>query len=204
MREESEEVKANILAIATDEFAKKGFNGARVDEIAERTITSKRMIYYYYDSKETLFRAVLEQAYSKIRAHEESLHLEDLEPLAAIRELAGFTFDYHNNNPIFNRLVMIENIQNAEHLNVDHLNSMNSPIISKITDIYTRGVKVGLFRNDLTPVDIHMTMSALCFFHVSNRATFSKIFKIDMTSAEALQQRRNQIIDLIVRYVAKL
>ena len=54
--------KANILEVATHEFSEKGLSGARIDEIAERTRTSKRMIYYYFESKEGLYRAVLEDS----------------------------------------------------------------------------------------------------------------------------------------------
>ena len=53
-----------ILDVATSEFAEHGFSGARVDEIAARTRTTKRMIYYYFGSKEGLFVAVLERAYA--------------------------------------------------------------------------------------------------------------------------------------------
>lgn len=203
MREESEEVKANILAIATDEFAKKGFNGARVDEIAERTITSKRMIYYYFTDKERLFSTVLEQAYAKIRAHEATLDLAGLSPQDAFVKLVGFTFDFHNDidNQSFNRLVMIENIQNAEHLNVEQFHALNNSIIDKIDSIYSGGVVQGIFRDGLSAIDLHMSMSAMSFFNVSNRATFSKIFKYNMASPHALAKRRAQVIETMLRYV---
>src|SRR6266436_4482960 len=99
--------RRNILEIATDEFGNKGFSGARVDDIAARTNTSKRMIYYYFGDKEGLFAAVLEEAYSRIR---------QIEPESALRALVGFTFDYQNANESFIRLVMTENIHNGVHL----------------------------------------------------------------------------------------
>ena len=55
-----EGTRRNIIEVATKEFADKGFSGARVDEIAARTKTSKRMIYYYFGGKEGLYIAVLE------------------------------------------------------------------------------------------------------------------------------------------------
>jgi AcrR family transcriptional regulator len=62
-----EKTKQDILDVATHEFAAKGLSGARIDEIAERIRTSKRMIYYYFGSKEALYLAVLEDAYRRIR-----------------------------------------------------------------------------------------------------------------------------------------
>src|ERR1035438_6095038 len=74
-----EETKRNILEIATEEFAAMGLTGARVDAIAERTDTTKRMLYYYFGSKEGLYEAVIEEAYGKIRALEQSLHLDTMD-----------------------------------------------------------------------------------------------------------------------------
>src|ERR1700733_2707759 len=85
--------RANILSVAMEEFADKGLSGARVDEIAERTHTTKRMIYYYFGSKEGLYRAVLEEAFRSIRANEAQTRAPELPPLAALRRLVEFTFD---------------------------------------------------------------------------------------------------------------
>src|SRR3954447_17224866 len=62
--------KREILEVATREFADRGYAGARVDEIAARTRTTKRMIYYYFGGKEQLYVAVLEAAYAGIRSAE--------------------------------------------------------------------------------------------------------------------------------------
>jgi AcrR family transcriptional regulator len=194
----------NILEVATQEFAAKGLTGARIDEIAELTRTSKRMIYYYFGSKEGLYIAVLEEAYRRIRSIENELHLEDLPPEEALRTLVGFTFDYQNANPDFIRLVMNENIHRGEFLaQSETIQQLNVPAINAVRAVYERGRKAGVFRADLDPVDLHLSISALCFFNVSNRHTFSLIFKRDMDSPQALAARRASIVDLIVRYVRK-
>ncbi len=194
----------DILEVATREFAAKGLTGARIDEIAELTRTSKRMIYYYFGSKEGLYIAVLEEAYRRIRHIESELHLEDLPPEEALRTLVAFTFDYQNANPDFIRLVMNENIHRGEFLAQSQtIQQLNVPAIDAVRTVYERGRAAGVFRDDLDPVDLHMSISALCFFNVSNRHTFSLIFKRDMASPEALAARRASIVDLIVRYVRK-
>lgn len=194
----------DILEIATQEFAAKGLSGARIDEIAELTRTSKRMIYYYFGSKEGLYIAVLEEAYRRIRRIESELHLENLPPEEALRTLVGFTFDYQNANPDFIRLVMNENIHRGQFLAQSTLiQQLNVPAIDAVRSVYDRGLIEGVFRADLDPVDLHMSISALCFFHVSNQHSFSLIFKRDMTSPEALATRRAQIIDIILRYVKR-
>ena len=195
---------ADILKVATAEFADKGLSGARIDEIAATTRTSKRMIYYYFGSKEGLYLKVLEEAYGRIRQIETDLHLEDLPPEDALRKLVAFTFDYQHDNDDFIRLVMNENMHRGEFLaQSKSIQQLNMPAIDTLQTVYERGVKAKIFRKDVEPIDLHMSISALCFFNVANRHTFSLIFKRDMASAKALRDRRDSIVEMIVRFVRR-
>ncbi len=199
-----ERTMADIVEVATKEFADKGLSGARIDAIAASTRTSKRMIYYYFTSKEGLYVAVLEQAYRRIRSIENDLRLEDLEPEDALRKLVGFTFDYQLANPDFIRLVMTENIHNGQFLAQSKtIQQLNVPVITAVKGVYERGVKAGLFRRNLDAIDLHMSISALCFFNVANRHTFALIFKRDLVSPQAIAQRRDSIVEMVVRFVRR-
>jgi AcrR family transcriptional regulator len=193
---------AGILEVATAEFAEKGLAGARIDEIASLTRTSKRMIYYYFGNKEGLYLAVLEEAYRKVRTIESELNLDSLAPLDALHRLVGFTFDHHHGNPAYIRLVMTENINRGMYLAQSKtIQALNVPAIQGIRNLYDRGVAQGVFRPGLDPVDIHASISALTFFNVSNQHTFGLIFKLDTQTPEALATRRANVIELIVRYL---
>jgi AcrR family transcriptional regulator len=195
---------ADILKVATAEFADKGLSGARVDAIAAATETSKRMIYYHFGSKEGLYLAVLEESYRRIREIESHLNLEDLAPEDALRKLVAFTFDYQHDNEPFIRLVMNENMHRGEYLaRSSIIQELNVPAIDAVRHVYERGLEAGVFRRDIDPVDLHMSISALCFFNVANRYTFSLIFKRDLTSAAALRARRDSVVEMVVRYVRK-
>ncbi|WP_295952597.1 TetR/AcrR family transcriptional regulator [Rhodoferax sp.] len=194
----------NILEVASQEFESKGFNGARIDAIAEATRTSKRMIYYHFDGKEGLYIAVLEAAYRRIREIELSMHLEDLDPVDALRELTGFTHDYHLQNPGFVRLVMVENIHNGAYLARSKvIQSVNNSAIETLSAIYERGVESGVFHPGIRPIDLHFLISAQSFYNVSNRKTFALIFKQDVESPAAIAARRAGIIESVVRMVLK-
>jgi AcrR family transcriptional regulator len=194
----------DIMEVATREFADKGLSGARIDEIAALTNTSKRMIYYYFTSKEDLYVAVLEEAYRRIRSIESELNLEDLEPEAALRKLVGFTFDYQLANPDFVRLVMNENIHNGEFLaRSKTIQKLNVPAINAVKAVYERGVKSGVFRRGLDVVDLHMSISALSVFNIANRHTFALIFKRDMTDPREMETRRKNIVEMVARFVRK-
>ena len=195
---------AGILQVAHGEFAEKGLSGARIDEIAAATQTSKRMIYYYFGSKEGLYLAVLEESYREMREIEGKLHLEDLTPEDALRRLVGFTFDHHHGNEEYIRLVMSENMQRGAYLAQSKIiQKLNVPAIQAIRTLYERGVAQGIFRAQLDPVDIHKSISALAFFNVSNQHTFGLIFKKNTQSPQALTARRDSIIEMVVRFVRK-
>ena len=195
--------KANILEVATHEFSEKGLSGARIDEIAERTRTSKRMIYYYFESKEGLYRAVLAESYRRIRSIEATLDLENKPPMEALAQHVRFTFDYQLANPDFIRLVMVENIHHGEHIaQLSSTQQESMAAIGALRDIIERGVRAGVMRRDLDPIDVHMSISALCFFNVANRHTFSTLFKVDMASPAATAARRESVTEMILRFVA--
>lgn len=194
--------KENILEVATEEFVESGFSGARVDAIAERTKTSKRMLYYYFGSKEGLFLAVLERAYAKIRYLESQLQLENLAPEAAMRSLIHHTFDHDDANPDFVQLVSIENIHRAEHLkSSDVLQRTNSVVVDIISAILDRGYQGGVFCRKVDPIDLHQMISAACFFRISNRHTFGVIFDRDLMAAPLKARHRQMISDMIIAYL---
>ncbi|MFD7325855.1 TetR family transcriptional regulator [Streptomyces sp. NPDC059875] len=194
--------RAEILDVATEEFARLGFAGARVDEIAARMRTTKRMIYYYFGNKEQLFTAVLERAYTVIRDEEQKLDVEHLDPVSAIRRLAELTFDHHEAHPDFIRLVSIENIHEAEHIaSSPSLSSLSSPAIDVIARILDAGRAEGVFTADVDAVDLHAMISSFCFFRISNRHTFRTLFGRDLTEASRREHYRTMLGDLVIAYL---
>jgi AcrR family transcriptional regulator len=195
---------SDIIAVATQEFADKGLSGARIDEIAALTQTSKRMIYYYYGSKEGLYLAVLEDAYARTRSAESGLHLDDVEPVEALKKLVSFSIDYKLAHPEFVRLVMTENIHSAEYLKLSKTAvHMNTPAIDLLKRIYDRGVATGDFRSGIEAFDLHMMISALSLYNVSNRPTVLAIFKRDITDKKEVDRLRKNSIDMLLRFVRK-
>ncbi|MEV4413158.1 TetR/AcrR family transcriptional regulator [Catellatospora sp. NPDC049609] len=199
---DADRTRTEILDVATHEFADKGYAGARVDEIAARTRTTKRMIYYYFGGKEQLYIAALERAYAGIRALEQQVDIEHLDPAEAIRQLAALTFDHHEAHPDFIRLVSIENIHRAQHLvRSDILPGLAAPALNVLTRILDRGRADGRFRDDVDPVDVHMVISAFCVFRTANRYTFNAIFQRDMLDPGRREHYRTMLGDLVLEYL---
>ena len=201
-RRDAARTRADLLAVATTEFADHGFSGARVDEIAARTRTTKRMIYYYFGSKRGLYLAVLEHAYAGIRVLEAQLEVEHLDPARAMRALAELTFDHHESHPDFVRLVAIENIHRAEHLRTSEaLAGLAAPAVDVLGGILERGHAAGLFRADVDALDVHMVISAFCIFRLANRHTFQAVFDRDLLDPDRRAHYRRMVGDLVLEYL---
>ena len=199
---DKERTRAEILSIATEEFARQGYTGARVDEIAARTRTTKRMIYYYFGGKQQLYVAVLEKAYSQIRDAERTIDVEQLDPVSAIRRLAELTFDHHDAHPDFIRLVSIENIHEAEHLaTLPTLHELRVPAIELISRILGAGRAQGVFTAPADALDVHMLISSFCVFRIANRHTFGALFGRDLTDPDRRAAQRTMLGDLVVAYL---
>jgi AcrR family transcriptional regulator len=194
-KQDPERVQRDILTAATAVFARQGFASTRIEDIADETQTSKRMIYYYFGDKLGLYLKVLEAAYAKVRLGEAALELAHLPPLMALRRLVEFTFDHHRANPDFIRLVMIENVHEARNLRASGLiERVNAGAIAHLDDICVRGQAEGTIRPDLTALDLHWHISALSFFNVSNRPTFGLSFGTALFTDAGQARLREQVV----------
>jgi AcrR family transcriptional regulator len=162
------------------------------------------MIYYYFGDKDGLYLKVLEAAYAEVRATEAAVELDDLPPAEALKRLVELTFDHHASHEDFIRLVMIENIHRGDFLARSRaIQELNLAAIGTVERLYRRGVKAGVFRAGLDPIDLHWQISALCFFNVSNRATFSKIFGRNLAGKAAQARLKAVAVEAVARFVAK-
>jgi AcrR family transcriptional regulator len=189
-----ERTSAAILAAATHEFSDKGYGGARIDAIAARARANKRMIYHYFGSKERLYLAVLESAYVNIRTAEAEMRLADLEPMAAIEQLAEFTWDYFLKHPEFLSLLNTENLHRAKFLKRSgRVRNLHSPLVTALSEILKRGAAKGVFRKDADAVSVYISIASLGFFYLSNRWTLSTIFGRDLAAPAELKYRGEHI-----------
>lgn len=188
---------AAILDAATEEFARHGFSGARVDAVARRAQVNKRMLYHYFGDKEALYLAVLEAAYGAIRTSEKGLDLARRDPEEGIRELAMFTWNYYQEHPEFLSLLTTENLHKARNLKRSKsITAMHSHFIAELADVLKRGAEAGLFRRDVDPLSVYLTIAALGFFYLSNQHTLSTIFGRDLSDREALRAWGEHIVSV--------
>ncbi len=199
---DAERTKAAILKAARDEFCEEGFNGARVDSIAARAKANKRLLYHYFGNKEALYEAVLLDAYQEIRRGERELRIGQYDPVEAIDRVIRFTFRHFLANPWFPRLLSVENLQNARFVKkIKNLDEIRSPIVGELHDIVKRGHELGIFRTDVDPMQLYISIISLCYFYVSNMQTLSVVFGKDLSQFALIQDREAQAVQMVVDYL---
>lgn len=199
---DAEKTKASILKAARDEFCEEGFNGARVDAIADRAKANKRLLYHYFGNKEALYLAVLIDAYQEIRRGERELHISQYDPIEAVDRVIRFTFRHFLANPWFPRLLSVENLQNARFVKqITDLDQIRSPIVGELNEIVKRGHAEGIFRTDVDPIQLYISIISLCYFYVSNMQTLSVVFGKDLSQFALIQDREAQAVQMVVDYL---
>ena len=204
MPRDAEQTRKRILDAATVEFARKGLGGARVDEIAARSKSNKRMIYHYFGSKEDLFTAVLETAYLGIRSAERTLHLDEMPPEEALATLVRFTWNYYLDHPEFLTLVNSENLHRGKHLKTsDAIRQTSGQLVAMVRSILERGAAAGVFRSGVDPVQLNITIAAIGYYYLTNRFTGSIVYERDFMTPESLEARLAFNLETILRLVKK-
>jgi TetR/AcrR family transcriptional regulator len=192
--------RKKLLTAARLEFARHGLAGARVDEIAERAGVNKQLVYHYFGDKDALYLAVLEWVYEDIREQERRLNLEGLPPDKAIRRLIEASFDHLAANPDFIVLLNDENRGGARHVRGStRLEAMHSPLVKSVSHILQEGVRSGLFRKGIDPVQLYISIAGLSYFFFSNTPTLSAIFGKDLSSRAQRRARRRHVVDLVLQ-----
>ncbi|WMS44130.1 TetR/AcrR family transcriptional regulator [Acuticoccus sp. MNP-M23] len=188
-----------LLAAARQEFARRGFEGARIDEIASKAGVNKQLVYHHFGAKEALYREVLTAVYVDIRAKERALDLTQKAPDEAMRALIAFSFDYLHQNPEFVSLLADENFHEGRHLReADHLAGLHGALIEGIAHTLDAGRAAGLFRTGVDPRQLYISIAGLGFFYFSNVHTLSAIFGEPLGKPPAVAARRAHVIDFVM------
>ena len=199
-----ERTSAAILAASVKEFTERGYEGARIDNIARRAGVNKRMLYHYFGNKEALYVAVLEGSYTAIRSAERGLRLPERDPVEAMRDLVLFTWRYYLAHPEFLSLLNTENLHRAKFLKRSaRIFALNSPLIEQISVLLRHGAQAGVFRDDTDAVKVYVSIAALGFFYLSNRWTLSTIFGRDLLAKKELDTWGEHMVDVTLCYLRR-
>ena len=194
--------RRRILRIAADEFANRGFDGARVDEIVRRSKVSKNLIYHYFKSKDALFVSVLADAYASLRTRQEAMGLKQGDAISSIRKLIIDSFNYWSKSKDFISYLNSENFHKARHIKKSAaIKDAYPSLIENVRYVLQKGEREGVFRPGVDPIQLYISVSALAYHFFSNQHTFSVIFSQDFTSQKMLMKRLEHVEDVILGYL---
>ena len=201
--EAAADMRRALLDAGKTEFANYGYDGARLERIAAKVGCAKRMLYYYFGNKKDVYLAVIEQSYSDIRESEEMLNLDAMAPLQALHALAQKSFEYHEQNLEFTRLVLQENFQGGEMLGqISKTDLLRKAALEPVERILERGAKQGVFRSGISAVDVHYMISALSSFRVDHAATWRSLLEVDLLGDSLRERHLQLLLDQLSRLVA--
>jgi TetR/AcrR family transcriptional regulator len=194
--------KQRILDVATQQFAARGYDGARIDDIMRLSKVSKNLIYHYFGSKEKLFIAVLELAYLGMHEHQLTWPLDVSSPIDGIRKLVRSTFKYWRESPEFIGLLNSENFHKGQHLRKSKLSKAGyAGLLANISNLLKQGEKSGDFRSGVDPVELYISISALAYHYLSNRYTLSYLLDRKLSTEDEMKARIIHIEDLTLGYL---
>jgi AcrR family transcriptional regulator len=197
------ETRRRILEAALAEFAEHGLAGARVDAIADRAGTNKRMLYVHFGGKDALWLAVLEEAYARKRGEEaRALDLDSLPPAEAVAALVRFNLRYTAAHPEFVALLNQENVHRAEHLRRSAaVRALYAPALAALARTLERGAAEGVFRTGVDPLQAYVTAVAVGHFYVANLHTLSAIFGASLGDEAAVAAREAHCVEAVLGWL---
>ena len=193
-------IKERILLAAEDIFAEKGLAGTRVDEIAKLSGVNKRLIYVLFDSKETIYKTVLNRVYSRLVDTETSQNIQ-LPADEVLRQKIFSTFEFLIKNPNFVSLVMHENLNKAKYIDSAGIIPIKSKSVVALQKLIKKGIDDGIFRKDIDINEMVFAINMFVFSYFSNKYTMPKLVNVDLGNEDSAKYRCNMVADMIIQYL---
>jgi AcrR family transcriptional regulator len=194
-----EESRAAILQAAAQEFAEHGIAGARTDAIAGTARVNKALLYYYFKDKETLYGAVLDQAFGGLKATVFRVLDGNLPPREKMMAYAGAYFDFIASNQIYPRLMQRE-MMRAREGQSPHIDKVIKtyiqPIFVRVGELMRQGIADGEFR-PVNPAHFVPSMVAMIVFYFSSAPMMQKIVGYNPLTRPRIAERRAAVLDFI-------
>src|ERR1700687_6034119 len=169
-RGQPEESRAAILQAAAKEFAEHGIAGARTDAMAREARVNKALLYYYFKDKETLYGAVLDEAFSGLKNTVFRVLDSDLPPRGKMMAYVGAYFDFIASNQIYPRLMQREMMRAREGQSAQidkEIKAYIQPIFARVGELMRKGITEGEFR-PVNPAHFVPSMVAMIVFYFSS------------------------------------
>jgi TetR/AcrR family transcriptional regulator len=205
---DAEGAREAILNAAEEVFAEHGFDGARIDAIAETAGYNKSLIFQYYGDKLGLYAAVLKRTDEETRVLQAQLLaplLED-ETIASdahrfrsfLKTAIGALFDFLVEHPRLMRMIIWEQAEGWQTF-AKIVSQFDTEDIDLFRTIFDKARSAGLLRSDYDPVIQLVLAEQMCWSYLTSIPMYQMILPgEDVSSPAALARAREYISELVV------
>lgn len=199
-------VRMRLLHEATRLFAARGYDGVTVDEVVSAAKVNKRMVYHYFGSKDGLYMAVLERAYTGLRQSEEGMFppaIWDESARDIVANVVAVYFRFFKTHPDVGRILLWENLQGGGHLRRVTPAVAKTPMRTALQRLVRKGEEDGSFRSGIDPRHLLVNLFGMCQIYYSNRHTMSHALDLDLTDPAVLDDGIEQVTALAIQGLGK-
>lgn len=199
---EYETTREKIKMAALEVFVDKGYDGARMQEIADRAGANKAMIHYYFTSKDALFEAIIRETFEELfELFAEVWRFENLNPEELIPKIVHTHFQFIAEHPNLPRIIIRElNSGNpiAEKVLTELFEQLRSSKLDDAIEIITSGIATGKLR-EVNPRQTLWNIVALNIFYFVFKTFIKAAWPEDVVDEkQLLQQRERSVVDLLL------
>jgi len=145
------------------------------------------MLYYYFVSKEKLFRQVIEFCYADLVESEAGLALDLTDPRKALADLIAFNWNYYWAKPELLSILASENLFKGRHVKNNIRAVFADQQLGMLDRVLRSGAELGQFRADCDRFLVYLSILSLTYFYRSNLYTLSNYLRIDLAEPERRQ-----------------
>jgi TetR/AcrR family transcriptional regulator, fatty acid metabolism regulator protein len=180
-----------ILDAAVRVFARQGFNGCRVSDIADEAGVAYGLVYHYFRSKDEVLDTLFLERWNVMLDVIRDLDGQDLAPREKLYAIASFIVDSYRHDPDLMKVIIVEVTRAANSFGQTHLEKITEAY-ELIAGIVARAQADGLFKDTVTP-----RFAALAFYGAIEQVLSGWIFETLPRGDAEYEQAKTLVVETI-------
>lgn len=199
-RQPSKPTYEHLLRCALSEFGQKGFEGARLENVARAANVTKQLVYYYFKTKDQLYELVLDRLSEEMLDLVDDERYDSLPPKEALSLFVERVINAFSQRPYLTSFDLDQGLHRGRHVpkRSAYIPTLQRFISDRLTPVLRRGQLSGEFGRTIDPVTFYWMIMSLATVVFKNRWEMSKTMATDFSSNEALAKWRSEVTEFIL------
>jgi TetR/AcrR family fatty acid metabolism transcriptional regulator len=183
--------RRQILDAAVRVFARRGFNGCRVSDIADEAGVAYGLVYHYFRSKDQVLDTLFLERWNVMLAVIRELDGEDMSPREKLSAITAFIVDSYRHDPDLMKVIIVEVTRAANSFGHTHVDKIREAYVL-IAAIVQRAQEQGTFKDTITP-----RFAAMAFYGAIEQVLTGWIFEARAIEEEEFEQAKGFVVETI-------